>query len=383
MKKLIGKAVRRGRASGYSLIEVLVGSAILLVSAYAVAYLIKGNQAAKSDSLKACQDINEEVFAQINSLGQGDFSYTYGTGSVNNPNRHCPSGVCQNAELAMNPSQRWPSSLPLTTRRSTSSTEPPSVRPHLLRLSAINYLAMMYNSAPCAVRDMPASDIDVLSGDGTNLLHERQRAGRTQIRVQPLNIQGQPVCPPPPLQIRPPSGLSGHQTPVLASNLINSATAARSDLTLRVELISHYTDSDGSAQSCTSEKVFAYQPESYRGQLQINHVTPPPSFSITPLSLPLCSAPSPTVGFRTRVAKAERDSVLLCRDRSQVGSWMMGSVPCDPGNPSGSQCTCSLSNGCPNTWATFPPMPPASLTAPHDRWFPCDQLPEYLSSSGS
>ncbi len=370
--------------SGFSLVEVLVAAAILLVSALAIGYLARDSHIPTLDSLKACQDINEEVLAQINGLGSGDFSYVYGTGQNSGfTSRNCPGHVCELAELGLSRSLRWSSGSgkQLTTARAPG--QPPSVvKPHLLRLSSINYLQALYNSANycSSPRTLPSGDFDIFSGGQKNLLRNRGRDGATLIRIQLLSRQADLSCNRP-VDIRPASVPHGHTSP--AASIVSQPAA--SDSGFRVEVISRYEEADGTVKSCSTEKDFFYnKAEGYRGQITESVLSTYPRPPLSSRGLPLCSQPDPPVEFSSRYAKAKKDSVLLCRDRSQVGSYE-SPASCSSASGGAPYCHCNASDGCHNTWASFPlPTDPSglTLTSPNDEWFPCDQLPRYLLSKG-
>lgn len=362
-----------------------MGAAILMVAALAVAYLTKGTHVPKLDSLKACQDINEEIFAQISALGNGDFSFVYGTDSVDDLARYCPPNVCDEGGLGLSPSVRWPSNRLLTT-----PTNPPLVRPHLLRVSSINYLLALYKSANfCSdFASLPEGDFDIFKRTyKNNLLQARLRDGSTRIRIQAIRPGANLFCPNRNgLEIRPSSVQFGHEPPVLRNGIVvNEAATTDFAIGFKVTLATNYVDAlnPNQPQTCFTEKEYYYQPENYLGQMVESWIVAPhePAWPIVKSTLPACSAPT-TVTFTKRYEKVKKDSVLLCRDRSQIGQWM-NNAPCDLSNPIGDKCECSVGNGCQNTWATFTPSdePDASLIDPlptSNPWFPCDQLPSRL-----
>src|SRR5690606_30791131 len=116
---------------------------------------------------------NEEVLAQINALGNGDFSYVYGTDSVTNLLRYCPPSVCKEGGIGLNAGTRWSSQRPLTT-----TANPPVVNPQTLRISSINYLLALYKSGEYCTRPgtLPSGDLDIFNRlVKNNILQSRQR----------------------------------------------------------------------------------------------------------------------------------------------------------------------------------------------------------------
>jgi hypothetical protein len=138
---------------------------------------------------------------------------------------------------------------------------------------------------------------------------------------------------------------------------------------------------------CTATKSFFYQPEGYNGSITVTPVTsyPDPATPLSPRGLPMCNGGEPVVAFTTTFTKAKRDSVLLCRNRSVIGTWR-NPAPCDPTNPTSPNCKCEPSNGCHNTWPEFATNPDGApnptLDTPSNSWFPCDILGAQLVAAG-
>ncbi len=351
---------------GFSIIEVLVGTAILSGVMMSLIYSTEVsdlNYGKAGTNFQCISNLNSG-FSFITSLGvqsnivnfvptptqlyAPNTLFTYGS-----PPSYGIPGISQ--------TDLWSTaSAPMI---ADNTTTPTTLDGEAMIDSAIRGLLAIYNSnagycTSATGMDYPSMDT-YLNQKFTDI-----QGLTTTIRIQPYNLStGQTTgCSPSPLQLYP-GGLNTPMTNAFAGGEAQPNVNAQNNLGLLVTLYTTYKNTSGVTYNCSGQRKYSYQYNGNAPTLVVNqqYGSPDPSQTAAPAN---CSALNNAniqvqIGYTSTSKPNEKGVVFLCKDVSQeaVGT----------GSPSTTQCY-GPSGPQPNGPVTLQAMP----TNPN--WVPCQDV---------
>lgn len=321
--------------SGFSLVEALIGVAIIAIAATTITQFGTIRQTSKKSQMStSCKSIAKSVIDHVKdvSVSSGFSSYFIG----DNVNDFSNASITNFSGRLNNAADSWVGA---------SSADSPFLDPapfevntSLLMESSIRLLTSIYNSRGGNTDFAPYAPITGQTFLGSITKNSSLGIPPTiTIKVVPYDLDSKnEAAPAQPLYIRPQGGGGG------AGPAITHWTNSVDNLGMRLAVEVTYTPQGGGPETCQSSHDFQYPIDNSRPSIEFLEVTENTyTGGVTPNSS-MCASPADeptnvTVRLGVSAANFEEGLVFLCRDSSTATNHSppVGSAPYDETNFAG------------------------------------------------